>query len=580
MEKDKLLEYVKECYDESKSGFQSLLSEVYTDNSYYVGDQWLDSDLEEAKRRKLPTLSLNLVKKQVDTVSGLERQNKADIKVFPIESGDDIVSEVLTQTVKWVTSSRSMVNAKSEAYKESLIGGLSWLSVEMDYSRDFIEGDIVVAKDSVFNLLPDPQMTKMDLSDCSYLVRHKKMPKRKLKNLYPKFKKEIDSLSAGDFNDGVRHETNVSDDKKKNLTVVELWYKETVEKTFVINTNDVSDSSEWKGDEDRLVMMIQANPHYTPIKRNMEVLKLAIVIENKTIVFDGINPMGLDMFPFIPIPAYYTQASDDWGKKLQGLVRPLRDIQNEKNKRRTSILQATGTMAHSGWIIDKGAVDDVSKLRNAGGRAVIIEKNIGRGMTPIAPPNLPNGLVQLEQLFDNDARQIGLSPDMIGQLHSSNDSGKSIQLRQKQGLSALMEVSDNLSYATRHLGNIIVSIILKKFSNEKIQRILGDKIQVPENFDQSRESVRYDIHIDEIANSPTHKMQMFEQLMQAQQYGIQVPIESLVNYMEMPVTEKQKMLEQIEQQKQQAQMMQQQQMEQQNQQAIQQQMVKQGGMNG
>ena len=91
---DPKIKMVLECYDEAKSAWQEWFDECTEDFKFYMSDQWNAEALKMAKDKGAPTLNINYIKKTVDVVSGFERQNKGDIKVFPIEGSDEYISEI------------------------------------------------------------------------------------------------------------------------------------------------------------------------------------------------------------------------------------------------------------------------------------------------------------------------------------------------------------------------------------------------------------------------------------------------------------------------------------------------------
>jgi hypothetical protein len=258
----------------------------------------------------------------------------------------------------------------------------------------------------------------------------------------------------------------------------------------------------------------------------------------------------------------------------------------------------------------------------------------------IVPPTIPQGVVMLEQMFDQDLTRIGLSADMIGQTEEKGSPGVAIQQRIKQSLISHQEVFDNYHFAKKHLGRILVELIVKNFSRGKILRILGEdlifvppqlieqvqqsaqvaqqmamqleqeKLALKEQIDQGQEiseeqsqellqqlammeqqvmqaqqqaeqmqaelamkqaeeedfwrrweetkyNARFDTTIDETASNPTYRISAFTDAMQAVQYGIPIPPETIVSLMELPAEVKKSTFNSIAQQQQAQQQMQQ-----------------------
>jgi phosphopantetheine adenylyltransferase len=394
-----------------------------------------------------------------------------------------------------------------------------------------------------------------------------------------------------------------------------------------VNSENAADIAPWEGTKAELDVVLAANPNIKVITRKVPRIKLATVLDENILVFDGYAPHAKKIWPFIPIFCFCETSFYDMKLKTQGLIRSLKDLQREKNKRRSNIMAAVGTLPTSGWMLPKGGVDDVNVLRNSAGAGKIIEYNSNKGApTPIGPIEISQSLVQLEMMFGDDIRQVGANPDMLGMQQGKNDPGITIQLRQQQGMTAIQEVYDSLSYGTRMLGRKIIELIGECWDNQKIKRIAGDylpfddrrkevqeevkKMQaaymqvqapssagmVPENpdeermlldietqqmaaenqkkgiqqqitdlegliqsitdeenkfwgqFDEIRKTSRFDVSVDETANTPTSRIADLASLTQAAQYGVAIPPEAIVELLNIPKNKKDLILQYIQQQ--------------------------------
>lgn len=463
IEQKRLCDEVMESYNEAKSAYQELYSTMREDFEFYLGDQWDATDLQVLTAKGVPALTLNYIKKTIDTLSGYERQNRGMLKAFPIEGSDVLISEALSRVLAWCLRNQDVKTSSS--FKDAVIGGVGWIHTYLDYNEDPIDGDIRVKHLSPFDIMLDPQFTEMDLSDCAYIIRHKKVKKATLKKLYPQHSERIEKAKGGYSGDDVRQEISVPNDRGNHILVVEKWYKEYEERFFVLDQDGAH------------LFDLEASGVLPPnvIRKSVEVIKLRTVVDGDILVYDGYSPYGLFQYPFFPLFCYYDPSYPDPVMKHSGVVRHLKDPQREKNKRRSAIMQIINTQVKSGWMYEKGAVDDTNVLKNSAKAGILIEKNRGKEIKQIEPPSLDPSLMQLEQYFDNDIRQIGANPDLLGDMMTKGEPGVAIQLRQQQGLTGFKEIFDNRGVALSLLGKRIVEIIAN-WSPEKVKRILGDDL--------------------------------------------------------------------------------------------------------
>jgi hypothetical protein len=521
-----LIGEIKDFLKEAENGIQFAHQEIREDFDFYLGNQWDASDKSKLDKKGVPALSLNYIKKNVDVLSGFQRQNRTDIKVLPVEGSDELISEMLTNVMKWITGNQIAEHVVSDAFKDSLIGGLGWISPVMNYDNDMLNGDIEFRKISPYKMFIDPYTTERDLSDCGYIIVKDHKSRAKLMSMFPKFSKDIKSMSAVDpaFKDnanGVDQTPTITPRKTEKLEIIEYWRK--VYNTVYLIVSDDGQMEETLDPEKAKIA--KQDPALNVIERKIPEIRLSQIINRSLVVYDGDPPIKTKGFPFHPIFCFFTNTVDKWEDRIMGVVRPLKDPQREKNKRRSQIMQAINTSIHSGWIMDKNAVDDIKVLRNSSGAGKIIQKNPGKELQPVNPPNIPSSIIQLEMMFKDDLTTIGSNPDMLGLMQEKDTPGITIQLRQKQGMTSMQEPFDNLSFAVRMLGRQVLEIILKEWDTAKIKRILGDDLP----FEEEKEIIREQMEVlkKQLGELPEHNVnplpdpQNEEELALAQQQQMQ-----------------------------------------------------------
>jgi len=691
IEEDNIITEIKNARDEAFSAWKPAMENFYEDDEFYMSKQWdakLKAQLEE---KGVPALVLNYIKKTVDMVSGYQRQNKVDLRARPIESADEVNAEVKSRLLKWILSDTKYGMADSATFKDKTISGLGWFDVSMDYSRDMLDGDIVVRNESKYAMKVDPNSVELDLSDAEYVIREKNVSRKKLMNMYPKKKAEIKKApTAKRVDDGYSKEVNIPDDRGNKVRVTEYWYRDYEMKTLLVDSENFGDIIEHDGSEEELDSLVRESETLEVIRKEVVVIKLAILLGDNILVYDGDHPEKMDRYPFFPSFGFYMQSNDMLDYKIQGIVRSMKDAQREKNVRRSQLLRSVGHTMRAGYLAEKGAVDDINALKESAGYDSIIEYNPGKRLEQKNPPPIDSAVVQIEMMFNADLEHIGATPDMLGQITERGASGVTVNARLKQGLTTIQEIFDNHYFALQIMGEYIVDLMDKNFSVPKIKRILGNDLpfaeqkkalneqakkiqaqapimeqqiqqlrqqgaqqlqgqqqqdqmwkqaqaQALDDYERAEDkgvadgiydgtlqmqeqqkeeqkaqnqaqtaqyqqqeaqiqqqtqqmqmqmqaiqqmiqeieheelefwaeyeatigTARYDIVVDETASSPTYRMSAFQDILQASQYGVQIPPESVVELMDIPKSTKEKVLEQIERNKQmQEQMMAQQQ---------------------
>lgn len=521
--------------------YQPLLDEMEEDFKFRLGDQWDDGDKAQLHKDGRPVLSLNTCKKACDIITGYQRQNFADIRVLPIENSDADRAEIYSELVKWIMARGTNKMHCTFAFDDAVTCGLGWITAEMKYDKDMVNGDIVIGHASPFSILPDPMFKEPDLSDAKYVLRYSWLSKDEIEMLYPE--SNLSEVQETEPNEEYTQQPKAHGVKK--VLIIEKWYRAYVKRTILIDT-ETEEIVEIGGEMTEEAARA-AHPMGRILTRKVPTVKLITVAGDGTVLYDGDHPHGTDSYPFFPVFGYFTPSFNELDLRHQGMIRILKDPQREKNKRRSQSMYAVMSLPLAGYMIEKGAVDSMESFTVTKGGMKVIEYNPGKAIKQIQAPDLPSALVQLESMSDQDMKQIGPNPDLLGEQMSRSEPGINIQLRQKQGMSAIQEFFDNLSFAKKTMGVYILDLIRENFTDLKVARILGRDVE--EGFVEAGADIEFDCVVDEVAESPTYRMGVFTTLAGLKSQGMNVPDELLYELADMPKAMKETILEPLREQR-------------------------------
>jgi hypothetical protein len=521
-----VLKDIADARKESQNKFGTFLERAEEDERVALGDQWDSADKEKVKKKGEPALNLNLVGKNCRMVSAQQRQNPMDIVYYPVEGADQAHADVYTATSKWLFVNGQYTAHRNLAFDDTTRTGIGWIAPEMCYDYDPVYGDIILNHESIYSIYPDPYFTKITLEDCDFIIRHKYISKDKAKGLYPDYKKDIDSQSVK--SDGIMKPQINTENK---VYVTERWYRDYEEITIVINPV-TGQGGTWKQDKESLAIFLQTYPEFNTIERTVPLIKLQTSINDLFVVYDNNAPIGLSQtkFPFIPIFGFFAPHynEENWGMKLSGFARGLIDSQKEKNKTRSILMSGMmRNFSRNRLFIEEGALINPDDLQADRDKPIVVRDGTiaNKKIYEFPPPPMDVAMVQLEQMHSGDIKEIGLNPDLLqiegGSAASAPTS--SLQLRREQGLMSVQELFDNLGLANRMLGLYNIDLI-NMWPREKLERILGESVTIPPDWDDVKENARYDCIVDEKASSPTYRQSIFNQTLWLAQHGaIQIP---------------------------------------------------------
>ncbi len=486
----------------SAEKMNTLREKIKEDFEFELGKQWDDQDVEDLRKRGIKALTINKIKPIIKLLTGIERQSKSDFKAYPEGSEDTIISEIATRLIKNVVKNSNLEMKFSEQFKNGSIGGMCFLEPYVDYSFDMINGDMKFKKISPLDIYLDPNFKEYDLSDSKYIIKvTSDLSRDDLISLFPDGKSKINRIGNGKINfdnvsDGVHFQRtdypalssgkNVStNDRGEPLyDLIDYFYKELGKRYFVvIAEKGIVEEFEKK----EVAEEFNAQFGGVIIERDVPVIMHSQVCGGEEL-YNGVawSYPRYRSFPIIPFFAeLITEDLSDLSITIQGIVRGLKDLNLEYNKRRTQELMHLNSSANSGFEIEENQLtaEEEDKLKKFGSSPGVVIKRrqnsppIGR----ITPMPLSQGHAQLAVENANDLKEAsGVNPDLLAN-DSQSQSGRAILLKQRQGLAMIQEMLDNFSITKKMAGKFILTQLPEIFTLESAKRVLGNAFIV-DNF--------------------------------------------------------------------------------------------------
>lgn len=559
-----ILSRMEQFYAESITINQSFWGEADTDTRFEVGDQTLWNDLYQygnlpATRRR--QFNFNRIRRVVNMISGHQRRNRKSTIVIPVENGDAQTADQFTKLLYWINQQEGVLETISSAFHGSLVTGMNLLHVWMDYRTDPVSGNIRVDNCSYNSFLIDPFFRKPDLSDCQAIWKRSFLTKRECVSLLPDSADEIMGLIYNDSGTGRDGKFQFMPESygysyKNLLTYDEFWYRDYRTQKMLVDTQ-TGETMEWHStDESRLREFLRFYPQVTTIDQEIPTVRLAIVIQGK-VFYEGPNPNGTDKYPFVPVFAYYNPQSPYFPIRIQGVVRGLRDAQYLYNRRRIIELDILESQINSGWIYKENALVNPKDVFLSGqGRGLALKDDAQMtDVQQIQPPQVPPSMIELSKLLAQEIQEIsGVSDELLGSA-TDDKAGILSMLRQGAGLTTLEILFDNLDYAQKLLGHLMLDLIQTNFMPGKVQKILENDQPSPQFYNKA--FGKYGCAIEEGLNTTTQKQTQFAQLLHLKAAGVPIPDQNLLEAA--TIQDKKKLLDSIAQSQQQAAQAQQQQ---------------------
>lgn len=447
----------------------------------YYDSKQLDAEiLTLMEERGIPPLVRNIIAPTIDSILGMEAQNRRDLKVIP-EFEDKEAKETaiaLDEEFKRAQRLCRMDRAVSDAFKGQVGVGIGWVGVSRPLDPFLPPYSVKhVPRREMFW---DMRAVEPDLSDARFMVRKKWYDQDMLTQVFPKFAAVIDHAGNmwSDFDYDTYHgspywqtsqlltaysqyvATNLEamewiDTTRRRMQLYEVWYK-VYTRAKVLRYQDVVVEFDPKNPAQKAALQMGGIIENTLVPK----IRLAYWVGPHQIL-DIPSPYPHNRYPYVP----FFGMREDRTNIPYGLIRRFMSPQDEVNARLSRmmwLLSAKRVMADADAFADE--FDEVMEEVNRPDAGIRLNPN---RRNPRDKPEIVTDHQLARDQFEvmRDAedyvahRGANTHPSFQGQ----NDSGVRSQTHSTQLIEqttmGLAEIMDNLSYSRRLVGEQLLSLV-------------------------------------------------------------------------------------------------------------------------
>jgi hypothetical protein len=488
---------VKAFFKEARELEDKYVKSGQESYDFYWGDkQWTDADRSKLHGEKRSALTINQIGNKMDLLSGLQRQNRTDMRIYPTEGGDGRVSDILNVVIDQILDNTKYGFEETRVFNDGSIAGRGLFDISRDFSKDPM-GDLIIKKhpwDMAFFGPHDDE----DLSDLDYLVKVGWENQLKVEEMYPEKSDEITALfedPKGKQSGTYPHQSNSGDrynpDTQGSTPVVDGDSTEFIDMT----RKRVKILTAWQKVQKRIyIAMMPEDDFYqnlvglskNEIKslKTIEGLKLIPQVVHRmrmtitagdVVLEDDYPDTLLNDFPLIP---YYAKK---YGEKFKGKVEDGKDPQRLINKLNSLLSDILTKMAAYGWFIDEetfGDPDEEKRFKETSSSPGWVVKIRNLLHTPKKEEGIkmPAEVISTIPLQAEQLKQVlGISDALQGFQQTGRESGVAIGKLQRFGLAGNEFLFDNLTLAKLRVGKMVIAHVQKHYTTERIMRILKNQ---------------------------------------------------------------------------------------------------------
>jgi hypothetical protein len=453
------------------------VTNAIADLEFEDGQQWPDDLYNQRKLDHRPTLTINHTRTFVRRVVNNMRQQRPRIKVHPVGDGAQVEDAKVVGGMIRHIETRSKASVAYDGGGESAvkIGWGYWriLSEWVD-ERSFDQELKVAPVRNVFTVYDDPACLLPTGADRGWAFLSELMQRAEYKRKYPNAKNV--EWKEGGPGDQMRLW-----ESKEQIRLAEYFrVTKKVQTLYKLTTGKTKFASEMEPGDivamDRAGHKIQRQS----FERVIEWFRLngQEVVERQTLPGK-----------WIPLIRCLGNLLDLNGQiRLRGMVRDIKDSNRMYNYWATCETELVALAPRAPWVVAQGQTDGHPEWKDANQRPystltyTVVHSNPDDPNSPPVPPPMrveavpiPAGVMNARQGAEHDMMALAGMPHEPGQ-DTPGTVVSGVALRRRQALSDIghFQYYDNQTQAISHTGEILLDLIPHYYSEERMQRIIGE----------------------------------------------------------------------------------------------------------
>lgn len=480
---ESILEEAKERFEKCVDEYAEERAKQLEDLVFCDLEQW-PPEIRAARENDItgarPCLTVDKIGQYITQVVNDMRQNRAAVKVRPVDDGADVkTAEVFQGVIRHIEGQSSADVAYLTAGESAVKIGEGYFRFITDFEDEtsFDQRIIIKQVPDTFSVYLGPHVMP-DGSDAEYGFVMEDMPLARFKREFPKAKSEKSDFTTGMGPVDISHWLNNDD-----VRVCEYFYFDYKDAELVqIEDGSTMLKSEYDDFTERMAL------------EDALTVPPAIVASRKTAVkttkwckLTGIEILEKNDWAgkYIPIVKVEGKASTVKGKRrLKGLVRQAKDSLRAYNYWMSTITEKLALSPKTPFVGATGQFETHSekwRKANTTNYAYLeydpVQMDSG-ALLPAPqrqqPAALETAMIQQLSVIEHDIQTaLGMFKASVGQ-SDPQQSGRALQALQHQTDTGTFHFPDNLATSIRHGGRILIDLIPKIMDTPRIARILGD----------------------------------------------------------------------------------------------------------
>ena len=472
---------LRQRFDTMTTAWSVNRDQAINDDKYVAGDQWEDVIVKERTEEGRPMLTYNLLLTFCNQIVNQTRQEWPQIRVKPVDADassskriqnvqgnkDYSMAEVMMGIIRNIEHVSRADQAYITAHEHQVQHGFGFFRAQPVYTRDdSFEQELKIFRvKNSYSVLIDPQAQNADYSDMQDCFIYTRMQKSTFERKYP-------NARMTTFENNEQGNTYEGWYDREALRVAEYFWIDYKQDTIVQLNNGMV---VFKSDVSKILDELKSESSIVPVSERK--VKRPVCMWQKMTATDILEgPVELPT-SYVPVfPVLGRELIVDGETRYHSAIRMAKDAQKAYNYWQTAASESVALAPRAPWILTAKQIEgwegdwEEANRRNLPFLLYNHQDNV-------APPQRifadQGAIAQLQQAAANHQ----VMQDIIG-MHEANvgaasneRSGVAVRERAARGELSTYGFSDNLARAIEHLGRVLIQMIPKVYSSQRIMRI-------------------------------------------------------------------------------------------------------------
>lgn len=524
------------------------VKEAAHDEDFFMGRQWTSPELRQLKERGMAPIVVNRTHPVIMQEVAIVTARRPTFRYMGRDDSDVPIASMWSDVAAFVWDKSSGDIEWKTAVQDSFVTGAGYVQVYIDPYADDGRGEVRFQSLPPWDVYPDPNSRKIDLSDARSIMVSRVIDTDQLEFMYPDMVSKIGRATPEQGSTADRPSVNprtpeqgqsisVSDydffgtlKQKSKVRVIECYEKIKVPYAKMINAAEGREIIVPHGMFDKA----SAPENVNVITIWREQIRLTVTAGHNVVLYKGMLPTA--SYPIIPLFLHHAR-----NPYPRGDVSIVKGMQQEINKRRSIMIHNATLSGNYRILAEEGQITNEEDFRLRGTQPGFILKyrNTGSGSQPreLLPQSLPAAWIQLEAEGKQDLEySVGVFANMMGSAVDAPDTYRALLALEETGQRKISHKTMHASNALKILGRVIFDFARYTYTMPKLVRITGednedyrelwlnepqvDPVTGELKMVNDTQVGDYDLVVSDGTSMPTNRMAMLSMYLEMFQLGI------------------------------------------------------------